>query len=186
MTLGLITPVGSNFVKDWVAQNDVNCELIDDFTGAQASLASPLGTYTPVLTAVTTPPTLGTGSASVGGFYYKIFDQIYCWGFIRFGTGLTAGSGVYSITLPFKAKSLIPASATLGAGPVIGNGYVWDDSAAAGRQAVSCQLRTNQSIMFGLRMNSGAAAREVTHLAPITWAVDDGIKWAVRYQRDTT
>ena len=179
-------PIGADFIKDFPGVNAVNLDIIDDATGAQALRNTPIGQYTPILSATTTPPTLGTGTNDAKGYYYKIFDLIYTWGYIRFGTGLAAGSGVYTVTLPFKAKFITAPNATLGAGPVVGNGLVWDDNAASGRQPVSVQLRTDQTIMFGLRMGSGAAAREVTNLAPITWAVDDGIKWTARYYRDTT
>lgn len=187
MTLGLVTPQDVNFIKDWPSQNEINCNLIDDFAGAQCLTSHPLGLYTPVLSAVTTPPTLGTGSV-IQGYYYKIFDQIYTWGHFRLGTGFTAGSGVYTITLPFKVKTLLPISTNLGGTPIIGNGHLWDESSAVagGRQPVTVQLRTDQTAMFGIRMNSGAAAREVTNAGPIVWAVDDGIKWSARYQRDTS
>lgn len=182
MVLPLVTPVGANFIKDFPSQNTVNCDLIDNYAGPCLT-SDLLGTYVPVLSAVTTPPTLGGGTAT--GFYYRIFDQVYVWGSIRFGAAMTAGSGVWTISLPFKAKTpTIAPSAVLASGPVVGNGLVWDNSATAGRQPVSAVLRTNQTLMFGLRMGSGAAAREVTHLAPIPWADQDGIKWSVRYQID--
>lgn len=181
-SVSLVTPVGSNFLKDWSGQNAINCDSIDSYAGGQCLTSHPIGTYTPVLSAVTTPPSIGAGT--IGGFYYKIFDQIFTWGFLRLGAGFSAGSGVWTISLPFQASTpFVTPNTALGGGPMIGNGFVWDDSAAGGRQPVSVQLRTDQTIMFGLRMNSGAAARELTNLAPITWVVDDGIKWSARYRR---
>lgn len=187
MVLSLVDPLGSNFLKDWPGQNAVNCDQIDDFAGAQCLRTHLLGTYTPILSATTTAPTLGTGN-NISGYYYKIFDQIWTWGHFRFGSGFNAGSGVYTITLPFKAKTLIPITVNLGGTPIVGNANIWDDSSSGigGRQPASVQLRTDQTIMFGIRMNSGALAREVTNTVPFTWAVDDGIKWMARYQRDST
>src|SRR3954462_14655862 len=103
MVLALQTPTGPSFVKDWPAQNTVNCDLIDGYAGPCLT-TNPLLDYVPVLTASVTDPTLGTGGILVGK-YYKIFDQIYVWGEFRFGTGATIGSGVYRISLPFRAKT---------------------------------------------------------------------------------
>lgn len=187
MVLSLETPVGANFLRDWVDQNRVNCDAIDEFAGAQCLRSHNLGTYTPVLGASTTAPTLG-GTNNIAGYYYKIWDQIYTWGHFRFGTGFAVGSGTYTITLPFKVKTFVPVDSTIRGGIVLGNAHCWDDnsSVAGGRQPLTVHLRTSQSIMFGIRMNSGAGAREVTNAIPITWAVDDGIKWFARYQRDTS
>ncbi|MFY3741629.1 MAG: hypothetical protein HMLIMOIP_002087 [Candidatus Nitrosomirales archaeon] len=186
MVLALVTPTGPNFIKDWPSQNEVNCDLIDAYAGP-CLISQPLQTYVPVLSATITPPTLGAGNI-IQGYYYRIFDQIFTWGHFRYGTGFNAGSGIYTITLPFKVKNLIALDTALANTPIVGNGHVWDESnaLAGGRQPVTCQLRTNQILMFGIRMNSGAAAREVSNTIPITWAVDDGLKWFARYQRDPT
>lgn len=184
MVLSLISPVSSNFIKDWPAQNEVNCDRIDEFAGAQCLTGHPLGLYTPVLSASVTAPTIGTGAGAIQGYYYKIFDQIWVWAYFRFGTGFNAGSGVYSMSLPFTAKTLnIQPNVTMGGGPIVGEGFVWDDSSSPARQPVSVQLRTTTTVQFGLRMTSGAVTRDMTNIAPITWAQDDSFKFFARYQR---
>lgn len=183
MVLSLVTPIGSNFIKDWPAQHSVNADAIDVYAGAQCLTSHPIGSYTPQLTATTTNPTLG-GSNDIEGYYYKIFDQIYTWGHFRFGSGFNAGSGTYAITLPFKVKTNIGIVPNIGQTPIVGNGNLWDESSAVagGRQPLTCQLRTDQTIFFGVRMATGDFG--VSHTGPITWAIDDGIKWFARYQRD--
>ncbi len=62
--------------------------------------------YTPVLTATTTNPTLGTGSSSVGS-YARIQDLIFYRFVITFGTsGVNAGVGTYRISLPVAAAAI--------------------------------------------------------------------------------
>lgn len=56
------------------------------------------GTYTPELTAITTNPDLGDGTA-VGDFYVT-GAQVTVMISLTFGSGSSAGSGVYRISLP--------------------------------------------------------------------------------------
>lgn len=57
--------------------------------------------FTPALTAVTSNPTLGTGS-SVSGFYYDFGDWVTGWARIQFGTAaVNSGSGNYRVSIPF-------------------------------------------------------------------------------------
>lgn len=182
MPLSLVTAVGSNFLKDFPSQNAVNCDAIDAFAGPCLTSDS-LQSYTPILTAVTTNPTLGT-AGFIRGFYYQIWDQIWTWGEFRFGTAsINAGSGIYMVTLPFEANTLLGASVSLGAAPVVGNGLVWDNDAAGGRRPITSNLRTSTQLMFGVPMDLGLANREVQHNSPITWAINDGIIWSAKYQR---
>lgn len=180
MTLSLVTPVGSNFIKDWPSQNAINCDLIDEYAGPYA-----IQSYTPVFTGSVANPVLGTGGVLTGK-YYRIFDQIFAWGEFKFGTGFNKGSGTYEMTLPFDVHSIIAPSVGSGGGPILGSGHLWDDSSSTGRQPLTVQLRTVNKIMFSFRMDSGMAGRAVDGLdSPITWAIGDGIKWNARYQRAT-
>ena len=175
----LVNAIGSNFLKDWPERNAVSCEDIDAYAGPSLR-SDALQTYTPALTASTTDPALGA-TGTIKGIYFKIFDQIYTWGEFRFKTGFSAGTGTYIVTLPFPAKTLTNPATVIGKGPILGSGHLWDASAAATRQPLLVQLRTSTQIMFGARNNG--STREVDNLSLITWAVDDGISWFVRYQR---
>jgi len=71
--------------------------------------------YTPVLTAATTNPTLGTGGG-MAGRYIQVGKLVTYWFNITFGTsGAAAGSGAYTISLPVAARTF----GTLSAGGVI-------------------------------------------------------------------
>lgn len=180
MTLPLITPIGSNFLKDFPGQHAVNVDLIDTAAGP-CLRTQPMQAYTPTLTAVTTAPTLGA-TGFIKGFYYKIFDQIYCWGEFRFKTGFSVGSGIYIVSLPFAVSGNLAPNTNIGAAPILGNGFIWSQVTTASRQPVAAQLRTSTDLMFGVKMNN-LTAREVSHNNPYTWAVDDGLSWCVRYKR---
>jgi hypothetical protein len=180
MVLALITPLGTNFIKDFSATNSVNCDLIDAYAGPYAIQA-----YTPIFTAVNTNPAIGA-TGVLTGFYYRIFDQIFTWGEFKFnGAGSNKGSGTYAMTLPFNAKTVTPPNAGSGGGPILGSGVAYRGATSSLRQPVTVQLRTINQIMFSVRMNSGAVSRALNgDDIPFAWANGDGIKWAARYQRD--
>lgn len=80
------------------------------------ALASEPDTYTPQLTAVTTNPTLGTGS-SAEGLWVQIGPLVYCVWTIQFGnSGVNAGSGVYRVSLPVDVAPGALAEVSLGSG----------------------------------------------------------------------
>jgi hypothetical protein len=61
--------------------------------------------YTPSLTSSGTTPTLGTGSVATGK-YKKIGKTVFGWAKIQFGSsGVSAGTGIYRISLPIVAAS---------------------------------------------------------------------------------
>lgn len=180
MVLSLVNPTGPEFIKDFPFQNEQNCDAIDEFAGPCLTTHS-LNSYTPVLGATTTNPTLGAGT--VRGKYFRIFDQIYVWGEFRFGTGFTAGSGIYTMNLPFPAKTIMGSNVLLGSAPIIGGGTSWDASASTGRHPLAVYLRTDSLVQFVLRTASGLVARECTNANPVIWEVNDGITWCARYQR---
>lgn len=185
MILPLQTPNGANFLKDWPAQNDVNCRLIDAY--ARASLTThPLKSYTPIFRTLSGgAPTIGTGGPAVlRAFYYEIFDQVFSWGEFRFGTTApSSGSGVWALSLPFPALNIIGIGANIGSMPIIGTGSIWCQATAGNRQPVAVHLSSTTEMQFSVRMNSGAAQREITNNAPIAWAPQDGLNWNAHYQR---
>jgi hypothetical protein len=184
MLLPLISPVGSNFLKDFPSQNAENMNLIDAY--ARASLTThPLGGYTPTFTATTANPTIGTGGPAVlRAYYYEIFDQVYTWGEFRFGTaGAFAGTGTWAMSLPFPALSNMGFGVHVGLQPVAGVGSIWCQATPANRQSLTVHLANSNELRFSVRLNSGAAQREVQHNAPIAWAPQDGMDWFAHYQR---
>lgn len=183
MTLPLISPVGSDFLKNWPAQNAVNCDLFDARAG-ECLTSHALGTYIPIWTATATSPTLGTGG-TIAGYYYAVFDQIYTWGEMTLGSGAARGSGTYEITLPFRAKSLLAVGGSLVTSPpVIGNGQAYDVSDVTERQPLLTVLRSSTTMAFSVRMGTAGAIRRVTESIPFLFNAGDGLMWSARYQRD--
>jgi hypothetical protein len=188
MLLNLQTPIGTDFLKNWPSQNAVNCDALDAYAGP-CLVTHPIQTYTPALTASTTNPSLGTGSTLIGQ-YYTVFDQVYTWGEFRFGTSASVGSGIYEISLPFRAKTLIGIgpSSLYTSGPVVGNGTVFQLAADANRQPVTAVLRSLDKLAFSVHMGTAGASRGVSHNIPIAWsgagAPGDGLFWSARYQRE--
>lgn len=184
MVISLITPQGSNFIKDWPAQNAHNSDQIDNYAGPCLT-SHPLQTYTPILKADTTDPVLGTGGlAGARGWYYEIWDQIYTWGEFRFGTsGISAGMGLYYVTLPFPVNNLLGYTNTPGTAPVVGSASTYDADNNATRLPMTCHIRAADQLFFGLRFNSGFAFRELRETGYVSWAINDGVSWFATYQR---
>lgn len=180
----LLVPSLANFIKDFPASHAVTADAVDDYAGACLT-SDALTSYTPTLSSTGTAPVLGTG-ATIRGYYYRIFDQIWTWGDFRFGaSGFSFGTGSYKISLPFDVKSYMAPSAGPGFAPILGMGYLIDSSAVAGRQSLTCQLASPNEIMFNIKADSaGAASRTVIGAnSPITWATNDGISWFAKYKR---
>jgi hypothetical protein len=72
--------------------------LLLDGTGLKVAGAGVWTAYTPQLTATTTNPSLGNGTAT--GRYAQIGKLVYFWAQITFGSTTTRGSGSYQVSLP--------------------------------------------------------------------------------------
>jgi hypothetical protein len=120
-----VTPayINQNFrdVQEFVNGQTVHTD------GAGLALALTAGlaweSWTPTLTAVTTDPTLGTGSVQEGRFL-RMGPTVFARGYIKFGTsGTAAGSGLYRISLPVDcATDTLP----------VGDGMIRDVTLASG------------------------------------------------------
>lgn len=178
----LIDPESNNFIKDFPGQNAVNCDALDAYAGPCLT-THPLNSINTELTSSSTKPTLGTGGFCVAR-YYQIFDQIFMWGQFRFGTaGIAAGLGVYIVQLPFNIVSNVPASTTIDAAPVVGNGSTFDANLNAGRLPLTVHLRAANQIMFGTRFNNGLGLRELRESGYLSWDVNDGVTWSLKAKR---
>lgn len=148
--------------------------------GADKLILGPVGGpqvigYTPALTAVTTSPTLGTGS-SAGGYYQLVGRRIDGIARIVFGTsGVAAGSGTYRISLPVAADTTVhAASGTGGQGSSIGTWNARDNSPGAFRQG-TLQLVSASTAMLDYTTTA------VSSSAPWTWAASDAINISFSY-----
>lgn len=121
-------------------------------------------TYTPTLTAVTTNPTLGTGS-TVSGRYNQIGKLVVAQTTIIFGSAsVGAGSGAYRVALPVAAQA---------AETILGTGMLYDSSAAQMKHITAIFISSTTAALY--LGDAAAAVFEVTHANPWTWAANDQI-----------
>ena len=131
--------------------------------------------YTPALTAVTTNPTLGTGSFA-GGTYQQIQDRAFVEGAIFFGSsGAAAGTGAYRISVPSAISIKSNNSA-------IGYGLFYDSS--AGFIFYPMQAFYISATTFSLVVASPAysAASVLGSTIPVVPANSDQIRFTLCYE----
>lgn len=144
----------------------------DFMTGVTSNLDL---TYTPVLGASTTAPTLGTGSTATGLYQQSGLHGLvtgHC--DIKAGTsGTTAGSGIYTVSLP--------VTALVGGALNIGQGYFLDSSTATTYLLIA---RLISSTTFRLYFNGNSAGTLGAGSATIpgTLAVSDELHMWFEYE----
>ena len=129
--------------------------------------------YTPVLTASSVNPTLGSGSSQVG-WYLRTGNIVHYWVHIAFGTsGTAAGTGTYYVSLPIVAHTATIAL------PTVGTGRLFDDS-GSDLYVVSVDVVTGSTV--GLFQDEQTNDGTVTAAAPFAWAASDIISGNVIYR----
>lgn len=125
--------------------------------------------WNPALTAVTTNPTLGTGS-SVSGHVVQYGKTVVGWGKILFGTaGTNAGSGQYRVSSPLTIDSASHTTRdTLGVVGGLNAGGAW-----------SGVLRYNGTATFSMVDSKSGSA--VTQAIPGAWTANDEISYSFMY-----
>lgn len=135
------------------------------------SLNLPVVTYTPVLTALTTNPTLGTGGSTTGR-YYRIGKLVIGHFGVFFGTaGAAAGSGEYRVSIPV----------TIASGWII-CGHGWAIDADGPMRAFQLERGTDGNY---LSMNQGDAVANqhwFRNNVPWTWTNNDYIRGQFMYE----
>lgn len=128
-------------------------------------------TYTPVLTASSVNPTLGTGSV-VDGSWVRDGRKVTVHVGVAFGSsGAAAGTGTYRISLPVTAK-------TLTTGFHIGGAFGNDLSAADGVDGVSRIGASGGWDKVEMMLNNALATAAV----PWTWANGDTFSLTITYE----
>lgn len=160
--------VGSRWL-DTASDREYVC--LDATVGAAVWRLATLGTsasFTPVLNAVTSNPTLGSGS-QVSGRYVVHGGWVFAVVRITFGTsGVNAGSGEYRIPLPVTAGSDASDAP-------LGFGYLYDSSGSAANLVVPMAVDTSTARLI---RDTGFS---VTNAAPWTWAASDQIRLSFSY-----
>lgn len=145
------------------------------FTESDAdALYTPLASwqdYTPVLTAVTTNPTLGAGSAQVGR-YLQLGKLVAFSARIVFGAAPNAGNGNYELSLPVAMAAGWPTSL------MAGHANYADASASTRRSGVVIQGATTSKVWL---LYDDATAF-VSNALPWAWAQSDIIYVAGCYE----
>lgn len=138
-------------------------------------VTEPWQTYTPVLTATTTNPTLGTGSTA-SARYQRQYNLVTYQGIVQFGTaGVAAGTGDYRLSLPVTAQTGI-ISRRVG----IMNAY---DSSAAHTCLTTAYLVSSTTVGF-LFSNTWPLGNQnyIGASQPMTWAASDQIEFTITYE----
>jgi hypothetical protein len=148
----LLSTIKTTAVRNFPATNEHNADYLDNLLGTGVATS-----FVPQLTAQTTNPTLGTG-AILEGLYIRVFDNIFAWGRIGFGTGMTPGSGAYSLTLPVAAAPGMEVSSDSGRGSSIGIAHCRNNDSLNESQTATIQLEETTKVFFvdehGLTLHS--------------------------------
>jgi hypothetical protein len=150
---------------------ETDTDTIRAYSNGNWTVVMQLGSasYTPVLTASTTNPVLGTGA--VASAKYLLWGGRMCsyWGNITAGSTFTAGSGQYFVSLPVAAGSN-PSVLTPGAAMMRDNsaGTVLPGSAYLASSATTLSIVSPSGII-----GSGT---------PWAWAASDYMNWFVTYE----
>jgi hypothetical protein len=121
--------------------------------------------WTPVLTASSSNPTLGSGG-TITGRYVQIGKLVIATANIIFGSsGVGAGSGTYQIDLPVNSTGVT----------FMGSGRVFDSGGSVHGVAAPIVTAADQMLV----LYNGAI---VTHAVPWTWAANDVINLTISYE----
>jgi hypothetical protein len=147
----------------------------DPFTAAVENIIARWGVataYTPLVTASTTNPTMGTTGLVQTGSYFQIGKLVVYNFAITFGTSMTAGSGTYAVSLPVTASG---APGSMGTARLyhFAGGYVLANARLGSPTTLNFQYNT--TYVTGALVNAGNAG-------PWVWAAGDIIDGTVTYQ----
>lgn len=147
--ISLAKPDDTELALNWARSTQLQA---DNNTVIKTQTNKPLTAYTPVLTAQTTPPSMGTGFSQgeyqdwlgfvTGSFTLEFFDA-----------GITVGSGEYAISLPFVADAAYHSvgtafNATPGNFSVIGEAYFRDNSSVGASGSGALDLVTVGGVSY--------------------------------------
>lgn len=141
-------------------------------TGTGTSLGA-WTSYTPSLTASTTNPTLGTGSAASGA-YCRIGKIVHFRASVTFGTSdVNAGSGFYFISLPVASKAAMDTFP-------IGSANITDSS--AGKRYIGlARWASTTTVSLQMQLDSTGSS-SATAAVPMTFDASDGISITGTYE----
>lgn len=150
------------------SKDDAGVEtLVSGGTGSGG--AGTITTYTPTLTGSTTNPTVGNGTL-VGLYAYLASKLVWVSMSWTFGSTSNAGSGAYTVALPFAAAG--------GRNQVL-SGYVLDSGTAY--FACAGQISASGSVFTPIAADA-TGSRQVSNGQPMTWANGDSMGFEGVYE----
>lgn len=177
--IALAKPTLAEIAKNWVTGPQLagdNNTLITDKSDIN------MQSYTPTIIAQTTPPNLGSGTAT--GRYQR--HQGWCWGtfimlFTTGGAGLSAGSGEYGVSLPTLADPAFHSAGTalnsgFGGNACVGEGYIQDNGTVDNCGSIALELMLIGGVNYVRLLTeafTGKTSRVVRDAQPFTVAHAD-------------
>ena len=186
--IALAKPTNSELAADWIEGQ----EYYEDNNGIVQTKANiTLQSYTPVMTATTTPPSVGAGvlrgefievqGMILGGFVIEFLDP-----------GVSSGLGEIGISLPVVADASYHTVATtfnatpVGAFSCIGEGYIFNDSNVNASGTVALEVCTVSGVSY-VRMVTetftGKTGRLVSNAQPASLGDLDGFAGNFMYKK---
>lgn len=133
--------------------------------------------YTPTLTAATTAPNLGTGGKMYAA-YKQVGKTVTVRFRVQFGTGFTAGSGYYILSLPVPSLAVTATTGTYG-GKYGAIGIASAGEASGTLTAHTASLESTTTIIFQAGNNA-----LLDHTGPrgVAWTATGYIGGTVTYE----
>ncbi|MCC4249527.1 hypothetical protein [Microbacterium testaceum] len=135
--------------------------------------------FTPTLFASVTNPSLGTGATQYGRYRADSYAVEFSCRII-FGTGATAGDGVFELGCPAAIAHGLTAQTV-----AVGSGWIYDSSANTTRM-VAIYASTSNSGRLRFVCEAVVASSQVGAAIPWAWSAGDSLTLTGRYERAAT
>lgn len=143
------------------------------FLGASNVNTSTATVYTPTWTASTTNPTLG--SSILAAKYIRIGKQCTYWGTLSGGSGISGGSGTWTMSLPFTA-------ATWASSTILGS-CMFTQIGANNYVGVSYIQSAGTTLGFIVNTTAGSGVSgNVSNTTPVATTSNSNLSWAITYE----
>lgn len=120
---------------------------------------------------------MGTTGALSTGYYMQIGKLVVARFYITFGTGMTAGTGAYYISLP------VNASTAGGSGlNTTGSLFIYDSSTGNAYTGLMGNVGGDATKLMDIYYAQGGALTAMGAAAPWAWAVSDQIRGTIMYE----
>lgn len=190
--IALNKPDDTELAKNWARLTQLQD---DNNTKIENGINVTLTAYTPVLTATTTPPAMGTGTGAGGVGQYQNYNGIIQGSFVCsfVDPGVAAGSGEYAVSLPLVVDPSFHSvgtsfSATPGAFSVVGEGYFLDISTVGTSGSAAMDVVTVAGVSYVRFLTEvfttpTKTSRFMTNTQPFTVATGDCLSGNFIYKK---